>query len=88
MSDDPYIVDLRCPTCGEAFHDKVAWDGPDPDYDYTLTASLSPRALIVNTRRPYLTCLVGHKWTIKQVTYGRNQEEDRALLGHYIGNGP
>lgn len=78
MSQDPTILELRCPTCGDAFDWTLHQE--EDDYEWAMIN----RPTVIQPRTLYLRCQTGHKWVPKTLTRTEG-EPDRLLLDRYLG---
>jgi hypothetical protein len=75
---------LHCPTCGERFNLGAGVRFERTDEETAIQLHERSYTIYAASNRPYLTCEVGHKWSIKQLTRAENKY-DAVLLGDFLG---
>jgi hypothetical protein len=83
MSGGVAVQELHCPTCGEPYELPLTAEYEDePDFHWNLD-----KQTVRRPSRPYVTCPLGHKWTVAVVFRDQFTGWDEILLGDYIGGG-
>lgn len=78
------IPSLCCPTCGEFFASDERPLVAEFDQE-GIIPGMEPAPIKV-PRPVWITCPLGHRWSIKALTRS-DHEPDEVLLGDYLGGG-